>query len=233
MVRDAVDSLLGLSLPSNPHTPREQNAPELIVSTIEQMPQQAVVIALGPLTNLAEVLLADPSMADRFEMIYVMGGAVDVPGNLFEEAVDEGNDVAEWNIFCDPYAAKVVLHSGAPVTLVPLDATNQAPVTEAFFRRLEANRTSPEAEFVFQVMAKTRSYIGTDRYFFWDPLTAAILADESLGTFEPRRLTVIDEGPESGRTLPTEEGAMVRVCTAVDVRVFEQLFLDVLNGRLA
>ncbi len=233
-VREMVDNAFGIALPSNPNASVDRGAIEFLISSLQSSQQKMVVLALGPLTNLAEAFQAEPSLVDHLEMLYIMGGAVDVPGNIVESGADTRNKVAEWNIYCDPYAAKVVFHSGAPITLVPLDATNQAPITMDFYQRLEEDRGTPEAELVYQVLLKTRDYVGSGMYYFWDPLTAAILADESLGTFEWRRLTVIaKEGPESGRTLETDEGASIRVCTAVDNTRFETLFLDVLNGRLA
>ncbi len=230
-VREWVDSAFNLSLPANPNGPLAQGAVEFLVSAIPQSPG-IVVLALGPLTNLAEALQAEPSLVENIEMIYVMGGAVDVPGNIVEPDADIDNEVAEWNIYCDPRAAKVVFHSGAPVTLVPLDATNQAPITMLFYDQLAGDHSTAEAEFVYQILSQAKHYIADGRFYFWDPLTAAILSDESLGAFERRSLTVVDEeGPESGRTLETPTGADIRVCTSVDSARFESLFLDVLNGR--
>jgi len=233
VVRQAMDNMMGLPLPPNPYPPSQQSAVELLRTVVHNSPQRVSLLALGPLTNIAELLQADPSLLDNLEMIYVMGGAVDVPGNIIESGADTSNKVAEWNIYCDPYAAKLVFHSGAPITLVPLDATNQAPVTEAFYRRLAAERDTPEADFVYQVQSALKDLNVLEKCYFWDPLTAAILTDESLATFEQRTLTVVaEEGPQSGRTLAIEDGASVRVCTAVDNARFERLFLDVLNGRL-
>ena len=65
-----------------------------------------------------------------------MGNALDIPGNIKEIAMWKANTTAEWNFFCDPLAAKKVLGSGVPVWLVPLDATNQVPVTRDFMTRL-------------------------------------------------------------------------------------------------
>ena len=57
-------------------------------------------------------------------MVYIMGVAFDVPGNIALSNVGIDNTVAEWNVFIDPHAAAMVLKSGIPVTFVPLDATN-------------------------------------------------------------------------------------------------------------
>ena len=231
--RDMVDNLAGLSLPPNPKPTSSQSAVELLTSVIQDSPQRVVLVTLGPLTNVAEALQSDPSLVDNLEMIYIMGGAVHVPGNLQVPGADTDNRVAEWNIYVDPHAAAVVMLSGAPVTLVSLDATNHAPLTMDFYRRLEADRTTPEADFVYQVLTQMQDFINSGGYYFWDPLAAAVAIDESLVTVQPQALKVIEEeGPESGRTLAAKDGTTVRVCTAADGAGFEELFLDTLNGQL-
>lgn len=230
--RDMVDNLAGLSIPPNPNQPSNQTAAELLTSVIGNAQERVVLVTLGPLTNVAEALQSEPSLVDNLEMIYVMGGAVNVPGNLQVPGVNVDNRVAEWNIYVDPHAAALVLESGAPITLVPLDATNRAPLTVAFYRRLGADRTTPEADFVYQVLTKMQDFINSGGYYFWDPLAAAIATHETLATVEPQTLRVIDEeGPECGRTLGSEDGSTVLVCTAADAAAFEDLFLDTLNGR--
>ena len=231
--RDMVDNLAGLSLPSNPNPPSSQTAVELLTSVIRNASLKVVLVTLGPLTNVAEALESEPSLVDNLEMIYVMGGAVKVPGNLQVPGVDIDNRVAEWNIYVDQHAAALVIESGAPITLVSLDCTNDAPVTKAFYERLEADHTTPEADFVYQILAQMQDFINSGGYYFWDPLAAAVATDEGLVTIEPQTLVVIEEeGPESGRTLAAESGSKVRVCTAADGPSFEEVFLDTLNGRV-
>jgi len=234
IMRYAMDIMLGLSLPSSPNPPTGPAAVELLTSLIQSSPQKTILVAVGPLTNVAETLGAQPALVDKLEMIYIMGGAVDVPGNIRAVAMWNRNSVAEWNIYCDPYAANLVFESGAPITLVPLDVTNQVPLTLAFYNRLEADRVTPEAGFVHKILSRLKPTIRTHEYYFWDPLTAAVATNENLAMFRRRRLKVIhEEGLESGRTLATDSGADIRVCTAVDNARFEQVFLDTLNGRFA
>jgi inosine-uridine nucleoside N-ribohydrolase len=231
--RDMVDNMAGLSLPTNPNPPSSQSAVDLLTSVIRDSPQTVILVTLGPLTNVAEALQSEPSLVDNLEMIYIMGGAVHVPGNLHVPGVDVDNDVAEWNIYIDPQAAAVVMESGAPITLVSLDATNHAPLTPDFFRRLEADRATAEADFVYRILAQMQDFINSGEYYFWDPLAAAVATDESLVTIQPQTLTIIEEeGPGSGRTLAAADGSAVRVCTAANGAAFEEVFLDTLNGRL-
>jgi pyrimidine-specific ribonucleoside hydrolase len=232
--RENVDALLGLELPDNANGPAAQSAPALISDLAAGAAEPLTLLTLGPLTNVAEALEADPGLAGRLAMIYVMGGAVDVPGNVAGSGAGlEANTTAEWNVYVDPYAANVVLQSEAPVTLVPLDATNHAPVTRDFVRELRSSQHTPEAEFVYAVLEAQIDFIGGGGYYFWDPLAAAILAQgEGLATFETRALRVVGaEGAESGRVTAAEAGRPVRFATSADVERFEALFVETLNAQ--
>ncbi len=230
--RQNVDGMSGLSLPENPNPPAPQAAVELILTTVAEAAQAPTVLALGPLTNLAEAFQADPGLADRVAMIYIMGGAVDAAGNVGVSGVGIDNPYAEWNFYIDPTAASVVVQSGAPLTLVPLDATNHVPVTGAFYDRLRLARHTPEAQFVFDLFTQQAYIVESGTYSFWDPLAAAILIDEDLATFETRGLAVVvEEGPESGRLVPDEGGPRVRYAVSADAARFEPHLLETLNAQ--
>lgn len=230
--RDRSDGLLGLALPENPATASDLTAVELINQVIAASPEPVHLLALGPLTNVAEALEQNPALVRQLAMITVMGGAVRVPGNVGPSS-DIANDVAEWNIYADPRAAALALASGAPLTLVPLDATNHVPVTWDFYRRLEQERTTAAADFVYQTLGRRAAAIDAGSYYFWDPLTAAVVVDESLATFEKLGLTVVEEeGPLSGQTVEDPAGRPIRVALWADAPRFEETFLQALNGRL-
>ncbi len=230
--RERVDDLLGLALPENSREVSSESAVELLTRVIQGSPQKVHLIVLGPLTNVGEVLESEPALVMNLEMITVMGGAVEVAGNVGSSSSIE-NEVAEWNIYVDPRAAAEVFGSGAPVTLVPLDATNYAPLTMDFYRRLEGDRTTSVAEFVYRVLEAQEENVRSGWYYFWDPLAAAIATEEGLGTFQEMSLVVVEEeGTESGRTLESERGFVIRVAMTADRERFEALFLNAVNGRL-
>lgn len=230
--RDAVDNLFGLSLPANPHSPSAESAPELISRLLQESDKKTHIVALGPLTNIAEAFEADPSLNDNLKMLTIMGGAVNTPGNV-GPVLNIDNQYAEWNIYADPHAAKVVFEVVTPITLVPLDATQYAPATMDFYKRMKDDRDTPAAEFVYRILTQIENNIRQGWYYFWDPLAAAIATDESLAKFETFQLIVIEEeGPDSGRTIESKDGHMIRVATWADASRFEELFLDTLNGRL-
>ena len=231
--RTRVDALAGLTLQSNPASVTPQSAVDLLTAQIRSMPGKVTIIALGPLTNLAEALQSASEIKENIEMVYIMGGAVDVPGNVGFSHAGIDNSVADWNIYVDPRAAAIVLQSGAPVTLIPLDATDHVPVTTDFVERLKDDRQTPETMFIYDVLSKTQysNFVQIGGYYFWDPSAAAILTDNSLSDFETWAISVIEEeGDQSGWTQASESGTPVRMAVDVDTERFEQLFLDTLNA---
>jgi len=229
--RDWADGLAGLSLPAGQQA-ASGGAVELLRATIAGLPGKVAIVALGPLTNLAEAFTADASLASRVDMVYIVGGAFRVPGNVGMSGFGIQNQAAEWNMYVDPHAAALTLRSGAPITFVPLDATNQVPLTKAFYDRMTRDHAAPAATFVYQVLGKLSDRIGSGPYWFWDPLTAAICADESLATYTEQRVAVSEEeGPSVGATRFADSGARARIVVKVSRATFENQFLTVLNGR--
>ena len=102
----------------------------LIEVLSREKPRSVTICTLGPLTNVAMALVKAPSIAARIQEIVMMGGAQFEVGNI--------TAAAEFNIYVDPEAADVVLASGVPITMVPLDLTHQVLSTPA---RLDRIRT--------------------------------------------------------------------------------------------
>ena len=224
--RTSLDSVKALGLPEGGQ-PASEDAVALFTSTVQAAPDKITVLALGPLTNLAQAFNTTPALIDQIDMVYVMGGAVDVAGS----AVSDANTSAEWNIYCDPPAARMVFESGVPITLIPLDASNDVPITMDFLSKLEADQTTPEAKFVTSVLKNSTDFIQSGGYYFWDPLAAAVMADPSLVTLTEREVTVIDRpGDDYGRTQPVGNGSRIMVATKPNGEVFEQRLLDTWNS---
>ena len=227
--RTHVDSFAGQDPPAaeNPNT--SQDAVALLQSILTASTEPVTILTLGPITNIASLLRTDPEISGRVEMVYVMGGAVNVPGNL--DFFIDGNEAAEWNIYVDPMAAQEMLASGIPVTLIPLDATNQVPLTLDFYDRLEVDHPEAEAAFVYDVLTSSMGMIQSDSYYFWDPLAAGILADESIATIKEMEICIdTTEGPTSGATQVKAGCPTVRVAIDADQGIFEYNFIEALNA---
>lgn len=221
--RAAADTLGGVELP-DPRPPADQDAAELLAETISAADEPVVLVALGPLTNVAEAVEADPSFLDHVEMIYLMGGAVDVGGNVLD-----ANPAAEFNIWADPLAASIVFAADVPITLVPLDATNVVPVTPYLHDAVAAHRdASPVAGFMADHLDATPLLGGL---YQWDELAAVIATDESVATFEDRNLAVVAEGgPTAGAIVEDVDGRPVRVAVDADRHAFEDHFYEAIIG---
>ena len=127
--RKIADELPGVALPTTTRPPSAKSAADYLIEHLKDQKHQVRILALGPLTNLAEALQREPSVARSIQEIVMMGGAVRVPGNLGDGgAFQTSNKTAEWNLFVDPLAARIVFRAHIPIILVPLDATNKAVV---------------------------------------------------------------------------------------------------------
>lgn len=109
---------------------QEQHAVDFIIETLRREPAGSVTLCpLGPLTNIAEAFRRAPEIVARVQQIVLMGGAYFEVGNI--------TPAAEFNIYVDPEAAEIVMKSGAPVVMMPLDVTHKVLTTRA---RVEAFR---------------------------------------------------------------------------------------------
>ncbi|XP_060217770.1 nucleoside hydrolase 3-like isoform X2 [Lycium barbarum] len=177
---------------------RQPTAQQVMIKTISSGP--TVVFLIGSHTNFALFILRNPHLKKNVEHIYIMGGGVRSQnptgccpknstsscqprqcgdhGNLFTDYTS--NPYAEFNLFMDPFAAYQVIHSGIPVTLVPLDATNTIPITEKFFETFEKNQHTYEAQYCFKSLKITRDTWFDDQfytsYFMWDSFMCGIAA---------------------------------------------------------
>ncbi|KAK7359655.1 hypothetical protein VNO77_01617 [Canavalia gladiata] len=179
------------------YTPlRQPTAQQVLIDKISAGPISLIVI--GVHTNIAIFIMNNPHLKKNVEHIYIMGGGVRsrnptgccppnaysscIPrqcgdrGNLFTDY--KANPYAEFNIFGDPFAAYQVIHSGIPVTLVPLDATNTIPITEEFFDEFEKSQDTYEAQYCFKSLKMARDTWFDNEfytsYFMWDSFTSGV-----------------------------------------------------------
>ena len=205
--------------------PSDLDAPELIVSVIKNSPMPVVVYAVGPQTNLANALRLDPTIASNVEMVYVMGGAFDAPGNA------QRNTDAEWNIWVDPVAADEVFRSDMPITLVPLDATNQTPFHIFHLAALKEHQESLTARTAAAMLSGNEALLNGTLYF-WDQLPAGLLVDETYATFKSVNVEIAvgEDRSIAGTTLISDTGTQIRVVDSVDAPRFETEFLSAIAG---
>lgn len=229
-VLQASENFWGLPLPNAEKTYPAQDAAELMVVVIHQSPEPVTLFISGSGTNLAQALRLDPGIEDNIAAVYIMGGAVYVPGNIQGLLPESENLVAEWNIYADPLAAKEIFESGLPLFLVPLDATNQLAIDKKNTRRWR--KGSPVGVFAADIYDMLFQNWGTDRTGVWDLMTAAIMVKPELCEFQPLHLRVVtDEGDFNGQTaVIQDEQPNIQVCLRPDVKQIRQTLDQVFSS---
>jgi inosine-uridine nucleoside N-ribohydrolase len=225
-------------------TPEKQHAVQAIIETIETNPG-LVIVTLGPLTNLALAVAQKPSIAAKVGRCVIMGGAPCCEGNV--------TPAAEYNIWVDPEAARMVLHSGLPVELVGWQTSRgDAVVNESDIARvlrlknkiadfaIECNSRAREAYFV-----QTRE----DGISLPDPVAMSVALDPQVGTewsahyvdVETRSeltrgMTVVDRlnvaTDERNRELWAEllsKGPNAKVCWTIDTKKWKEILVRALD----
>ena len=218
--RDFSDDLSAIQgLPEPEGAGLAGTAVELLDETLDG---DTVLLTLGPLTNVAQAFRANPAIAERVPRVVSMAGAVDVRGNA-------PNTVAEFNLWIDPVAAREVFDA-VPVELVPLDASNHAPVTRFFVDVLGQYLRTPEARAVHALL-RSNQQIDEGTYYFWDPLAAALLVDPTLAVWEEAPVLVTaSQDAGAGWLYRTDRGPTLRFATSADGLTFERAFLSAVTG---
>jgi len=229
-LRQGADNFWGLPIPNAGKVYLFHNAPAYLVWILNQASAPVTIFISGPCTNLAQALRLDPGIRKNIAAVYIMGGAVNVPGNIYELLSNSGNTVAEWNIYADPQAASEVFESGLDIYLVPLDATNQVTIGRQDTRQWRLGGGS--ANFAADIYDLLLTSWGAENAAIWDLMTAVIMVKPDLCVFQPLHLKVItDEGFTSGWTVivPNEE-PNVHVCLQPDVQLIKQTLIDVFSS---
>ncbi|KFF50009.1 nucleoside hydrolase [Gammaproteobacteria bacterium MFB021] len=191
------DNGLGnIALPDISTQALAQSAPQFIVEQVNARPGEVVLVAVGPLGNLAAALQLDPSLVDKVKRVVVMGGSIREGGNV--------TPVAEANIFNDPHAAKAVLEARWPLTLVGLDATHRCVLDpDSMARIVEAQgklgRVLGESYAFYR--AFYQQALGIDGCCPHDSCALAWLLRPELFTTTRGTLSVVTEGLAEGQTI--------------------------------
>jgi purine nucleosidase len=204
---------------------------ELMATTLAGSNEPVTVLMTGPLSNLAWALERGPAVSDRIAEVIVMGGALEVAGNV---NVPGHDGTAEWNVYWDPPAAGRVWDSEVPITLFSLDATDQVPVTEEFARAFGPQHRHPLSAAAGSLLALAAAWERIDEdglpFCCWDSLATSSLGRPDLCTYREVRCEIVLEGPSEGRTLLSRDGRPVRAADVVDAGGFYAHCLETLRG---
>ena len=174
----------GPELPEPKIKLQEKHGVDFIIDTILQEPENSVSLCpLGPLTNIASAILKQPKIVSRIKQIVLMGGAYFEVGNI--------TPTAEFNIFVDPDAAKIVFEAGIDMVVMPLDVTHKALVTgerNEAFRQLQSPVGIAVAEMTDFFERFDKEKYGSSGAPLHDPCVTAYLINPKI--FSGKKINV-------------------------------------------
>lgn len=206
--------------------PEAQSAVDFILEACDKYQKDLVIVATGPMTNLAAAIDQDLDRLKQAREIVIMGGALTVPGNV--------SPFAEANISQDPPAADKLFKSGLPITMVGLDVTLRTLLTyeeTKNWRKLGTESGQKMADMVdYYIKAYETTSPELDGCALHDPLAVALAIQPHMADYLPLHMQVETEGVSAGRTIGDTErlndpSPNVRVAVQVDTEKFLVEFL--------
>ncbi len=214
------DGMGGMNYPA-PHRPlAEGHAVQALIDTVRAHPGEITLVTLGPLTNVALALALAPDLAQKIPVCYVMGGAAATLGNV--------TPAAEFNIWVDPEAAKMVFHSGLHLVMVGWElCRGEANLSEADMAEVRGFGTVL-ADFSLdcnrQAIETNRTWLKDPALPLPDPVTMAVALDPSVSVRQSSHYVDVEILSEvtRGMTVVDERGVLnreanVEVCWEIDI----------------
>ena len=207
----------------------DDSAVSFIVQAVMDNPGVITIVALGPLTNIAQAIRAKPDFAANVKQLVIMGGAIaslpDGAGNITPNA--------EFNFWVDPEAARVTLRSGIPIELSPLNVSRKSALTKDWYEKMIAEDNALTALLV-ETLGERFEKSPEQTWYMYDQIAVAGLIDPTLVTTESLYVDVnIDHGISYGVSVggrnvwPGAEGAaQMNVQYDLDWTRFIEMFIE-------
>lgn len=218
----------GLDGPPLPRPKRELEdiyAPELMAKILKESDEPVAIIATGPTTNVATLLLAYPELKEKIKCISFMGGGL--RGGNWSSA-------AEFNVIVDPEALDIVLKSGVPIYMSGLDVTEKALCYPEEYERIReiGNPVSDVVAGWFDFFMKHLSSLGWKGATLHDPCAVLVITHPELFTFKEVYVEVELQGQYTrGATVPDYHGVNqkepnLKAAVDIDREAFIELLID-------
>ena len=178
-----------------------RSAVDFLISTVMQNPGQITILGLGPLTNIAMAMRMEPNFAKNVKQLVIMGGAI---ASLADGGGNHSPN-AEYNFYVDPEAARVVLRSGIPIILSPLNVSRKAKFTKEWYEKVVAVDT-PITQLVRARLGPMYEKFPDRSAFMYDQIAALTLIAPELMKTKDLYVDVDDHhGPNYGVSVGGEQ----------------------------
>lgn len=226
------DGMGGLHLPPPKRQPEALHAVDALINTITSAPGEITLVTLGPLTNVAVAVRKAPYLARQVREVYVMGGAANTVGNV--------TPAAEYNIWCDPEAARIVFHSGMPIVMIGWEhCCGQAVLNDeemAYVRSLDTPYAHYALDINRQALKACKEWLGLNGLALPDPVAMSVAIDRTVCTSLGHYYVDVETASEltRGMTVVDELGVTkhepnVEVCKAIDITRWKETLYRVLR----
>ena len=226
-----IDGMGDIGISPKDETYEKESAVDFIIDSLNEQPNEITVVTLGPLTNIAKAIEKDPSIIEKVKHCYVMGGTSDGSGNV--------SAAAEYNIWVDPEAAKIVFDSGMKITMVGWDNSYKYAMLKEDEMSLLKSLKTKYADFSVDIQ-KTLIDLTFRTYGFYgfdlpDPITMAIALENKIIEESQQLDVIVDtrDGLTRGQTIVDYFGVEnkhknIRVVT----KAIKKRFMDLLIKSL-
>ncbi len=226
-----VDGMGDIGLHLHGFTPRPECAPNVLITQINKYEREISLICLAPLTNIAMALLLDKTIAAKVKECIIMGGIGQGRGNI--------TPIAEYNIWADPEAAKIVFESGMPITMVGWDISREYAVfNNQDVEDIKALGTSL-ADFCIDIQKTVAEFgqkiSGLGGFDLPDPIAMAIALDRTIATEakEAHVTILVNDDDSRGQTVMDFSKSSNKVPNAkVVLKADREKFLTMLRKSL-
>lgn len=196
----------------------DESATDFIINTIHKYPNEVVILATGPFTNIASAIKKDPSICSLVKEARIMGGRV-YPSNP-----------VEWNVKCDPEAAAIMYDEIPNLYCVGINITESCILSEQFINQLKINEDKT-IKLIVSAMEQWFKHYERNDPTMHDPIAAVSLTNDII-TFNKENVSVSLKDESRGLTL-ISEGAKNRVYVAskIDKEKFFKIFNKIINNN--
>ena len=226
------DGLGGMNYPAPKRLAAESNAVFELLRRFGESPGEITLVTLGPLTNIATALTLEPNLAKWVKECYIMGGAACTVGNI--------TPAAEYNIWCDPEAARIVFNSGMKITMVGWELCRGAANLSDADMELVYSFNTERARFAIDcnksALKANREWLGDPGLALPDPVTMAVALDPTVSIHSSphfvdiacddeltRGMTVVDQLGVTNKEPNTE------ICWEIDVDLWKETLYKTLG----
>lgn len=210
------------------------NALEFIIDSVNSNPYELILVTLGPLTNIAKVIIMCPEIVSKIKFLIIMGGAFGTNGCFGNITCN-----SEFNIWSDPHAAKIVFSSNLSIVVIPLDVTHKVVITED-------DLFSLKNDFLVNLSHCYMSFYKNKKFFngmvLHDPIVISYLINRTWFDIRNVYIDILTDSIYRGSTIMyfnkfnlynvfyQNDNLLRRLCLNLDVISVKSNFLNILKS---